>query len=147
MRTHQTLAAHWQCCDTAGSGTRRRLTLCVTCVCSHYPRGENTHTPALFRLVIGDGRGHVPLADTPIAYNRCVTAQRCYRVPPSLRGRRGGAPSLGHMQEVWACAHADFTSACPHLPRRSCFYLLSHQLLTLLICCLMRGSHKASRFN
>lgn len=66
---------------------------------------------------------------------------------PLPEGWEGGAPSLGHMQEVWACAHADFMSACPHLPWRSCFYLLSHQLLTLLIRCLMRGSHKASRFN
>lgn len=137
-----------QCSDTAGSGTRQRLTLCVTCVCSRYPREK--HTAVLFRLVIGDGCGHVLLTDTPIAYNRCVTAQRCSRVPSSLRGGgevRGGALSLGHMQEVWACAHADFMSACPHQPQRSCFYLLSHQLLTLLICCLMRGSHEASRFN
>lgn len=77
-----------QCCNTAGSGTRRRLTLRVTCVCSRYPRGK-THTLALFHLVIGDGRSHVLLADTPIAYNRCVIAQRCYRVPPSLWGKRG----------------------------------------------------------
>lgn len=63
-----------------------------------------THTPALFLLVIGGGCSHVLLADTPITYNRCVTAQRCSRAPPTPRGVQGGfTESWSHAGSLGLC--------------------------------------------
>lgn len=95
-------------------------------------------------LVIGDGCSHVLLAwHSHRLQVRCVTAQRCSRVP------QGGRWTLvACMQEVWACERARFMSAClGPAAGICCFYLLARQLLTLWFRCLMRGSHKASRFN
>lgn len=83
-----------QCCDTTGGGTQH-LTFASRVFWFHFFRAEHIG----FRLVIGDGCGHVLFADTPIAYNRCVTAQRCSRIPGGhwvlVTCRKSG---LAHMQ-------------------------------------------------
>lgn len=105
---------HWrlyvgQCCDTPGNGTKH-LT---------FTSRVFAYIFIWFPLVVEDGCGHVLFADTPIAYNCCVTAQRCSRIPRGhwvlVTCRKSG---LAHMQISCLPASTnqrDLACICSHI--------------------------------
>lgn len=121
-----------------------------------HPTTANLHVTC---CVVGDGCSRVLLHRHSQRFTSalCNSAEMFQGAPGGgeMEGRggmeRGGG--LGHMHGgsslgLRACERARFMSACIR-PATGicCFYLLARQLLTLWFGCLMRGSHKASRFN